>query len=344
MQLKLSQMKNEAPILTVCPCTLKEGYNTYSPYARRKLFDGKRVSHILQYLPPTSEENAELFRDNRKRISISGVQEKVSVLLDGKTLRLTNDGEQGTYILKPIPRDLKKVNEVPANEHLTMQIAEQIYGIRTAQNGLIFFMDGTPAYITKRFDIRTDGTKLGKEDFASLAGMTEPNAGPGFKYDYNYNKLGTLIRKFVPAWRFEIEYYFEAVYFNYLFSNGDAHLKNFALLETIDGDYRLSPFYDLINTHMHIGDTPFALNGGLFDDAHRSDIYLRTGYPNRIDFVKFGSLLGVQNRRLEKILERFNNVDDQLIESMIDRSFLSDSGKRGYTVDYRTRRNKLEAS
>lgn len=340
----MSQMKNEHPMITVCPGTLREGFDTYSPYVRRKLFDGKNVSHILQYYPPTREENAELFRDNRKRISISGVQEKVSVLLDGKTLRLTNEGEQGTYILKPIPRDLKKVGEVPANEHLTMQIAEQIYGIRTARNALIFFLDGTPAYITRRFDVRADGTKWGKEDFASLAGMTESNAGPGFKYDYSYDKLGALMRKFVPAWRIEIEYYFAVVYFNYLFSNGDAHLKNFALLETVDGDYRLSPFYDLINTRMHVDDTPFALNGGLFDNAQRSDVYLGTGYPNRIDFVKFGSILGMQDKRVEKILERFNHVDPQQIENMIDRSFLSKSGKRGYVVDYRTRRNKLEAS
>src|SRR5690606_40079276 len=65
------------------------------------------------------------------------------------------------YILKPIPRDLKKVDQVPANEHLTMQIARQVYGINTAENALIFFSNGEPAYITKRFDVKEDGTKLG---------------------------------------------------------------------------------------------------------------------------------------------------------------------------------------
>ena len=35
---------------------------------------------------------------------------------------------------------------MPANEHLTMQIARQVYGIETAENALIFFNDGTPAY------------------------------------------------------------------------------------------------------------------------------------------------------------------------------------------------------
>ena len=52
---------------------------------------------------------------------------KLSLLLDKNKLRLTKEGGQGTYILKPIPRDLKKVDQVPDNEHLTMQIARQVY-------------------------------------------------------------------------------------------------------------------------------------------------------------------------------------------------------------------------
>src|SRR5690606_38019717 len=82
--------------------------------------------------------------------------------------------------LKPIPRDLKKVDQVPANEHLTMQIAKQVYGISVAENAMIFFKGGSPAYITKRFDVKPDAspgsvgrTKWGKEDFATLAGKTK---------------------------------------------------------------------------------------------------------------------------------------------------------------------------
>ena len=200
---------------------------------------------FLPYDPPqTSEKTAALFVENRKHISISGVQEKLSLLLDKNTFRLTEEGEQGTYILKPIPRDLKKVREVPANEHLTMQIAKQVYGIDTAGNTMIFFKDGTPAYLTKRFDVKPDGSKWGKEDFASLAGKTKQNAGPNFKYTYSYEEAGLLLQKFVPAWRIEIEKYFSLVVFNYLLSNGDAHLKNFSLLETTSGDYLLTQLAD----------------------------------------------------------------------------------------------------
>ena len=87
-----------------CPGTLADGYSTYSPSCIRNMFNGKKVSHILSYdQPQNNSEVAEEFMENRRRISISGVQEKLSLLLDGKVLRLTKEGEQGTYILKPVP-------------------------------------------------------------------------------------------------------------------------------------------------------------------------------------------------------------------------------------------------
>lgn len=71
--------------------------------------EGKRISESLPYFSPKhSEETDELFLENRKRISISGVQEKLSMVLDKNVFRLTKPDEQGTFILKPIPRDLKK--------------------------------------------------------------------------------------------------------------------------------------------------------------------------------------------------------------------------------------------
>lgn len=48
---------------------------------------------------------------------------------------------------------------MPANEHLTMQIARQVYGLETAENALIFLRDGKPAYLTKRLGVREDGSK-----------------------------------------------------------------------------------------------------------------------------------------------------------------------------------------
>lgn len=291
-------------------------------------------------MPTLNEEVAELFLDNRKRISISGVQEKLSLILEKNELRLTKDGEQGTYILKPLPRDLKKIDQVPANEHLTMQIARQVYGINTAENALIFFTNGTPAYITKRFDVKPDGTKWGKEDFATLAGKTERNAGPNFKYEYSYEEAGLLIQKYVSAWRIEIEKYFSAVLFNFLFSNGDAHLKNFSLLESTNGDYLLSPIYDLLNTKMHVDDSDFALDKGLFADDYKSERYKKQSHPHASDFEEFARRIGINENRIEKLISPFLEKQP-LMETLISRSFLSNADKRGYLMMYQQKRNYL---
>ncbi|MCD4682215.1 MAG: HipA domain-containing protein [Bacteroidales bacterium] len=327
--------------LKYCPGTLAEGFHTYSPGCLRKLFNGKKVNHILQYDPPQlNAEVAEQFLENRKYISISGVQEKLSLILDKNILRLTKENEQGTYILKPIPRDLKNVELVPANEHLTMQIAKQVYGINVAENALIFFKNGLPAYITKRFDVRKTDEKWGKEDFASLAGKTKDNWGPNFKYEYSYEEIGLLIRKYVPAWRVEIEKYFSLVVFNFLFSNGDAHLKNFALLECSKGDYLLSPAYDLINTRLHVNDSDFALDKGLFSDNFKSAEYKKCDHPSKSDFFEFAKRIGVLEGRIEKLLAPFMAKQD-FVQTLINRSFLDDPNKREYLLMYNTKRHFL---
>jgi len=321
----------------VCPGTLAEGHKTYSPVALKYLFGGKKVSHILPYAPPGKDEQAtEEFIENRKRLSISGVQEKLSFVLDGEVLRLTDPEGQGQYILKPIPRDLKKVDQVPANEHLTMQIAKQVYGLNVADNALVFFKDGTPAYLTRRFDVKTDGKKWGMEDFASLAGKTVDSSGANFKYDLSYEELASLIRKAIPAWRIEIEKYFQLVIFNYLFSNGDAHMKNFSILETSRGDYLLSPAYDLINTRMHVADTDFALTKGLFADDFRSRDFQRTNHPSHLDFHEFGKRIGVTRSRITALLEPFVTKQPS-VTNFMERSFLDASARRGYLIHYNTR-------
>jgi serine/threonine-protein kinase HipA len=290
--------------------------------------------------PLTSEADAALFLENRQRISLSGAQEKVSLRLEKNRLRLTAPGESGTYILKPIPRDLKKVDQVPANEHLTMQIARQVYGLNTAENALIFFQDGTPAYLTRRFDVNADGSKRSAEDFASLAGSTSENAGANFKYELSYEALGLLLQRFVPAWRIEIEKYFALVVFNFLFSNGDAHLKNFSLLETPNGDYVLAPAYDLINTRLHVNDSDFALRQGLFADGYQSAQYRRRLHPAQADFIELARRIGVQEKRTEKLLASFVRKQE-LVEAFVNRSFLNATSQKSYLENYRQRRNYL---
>lgn len=322
------------PVIKYCPGTLAEGFDTYSRTCLKKVFHGKKVSHILPYDSPTSNpETDELFDENRKRLSISGVQEKFSVLLEKNKLRLINEGERGTYILKPIPGAGKKPDQMPANEHLTMQIARQAYGIETAENALIFFKNGAPAYITKRFDVNEDGAKLAQDDFASLAGRTPQTHGTHYKYLGNYLELFQLMQQYLPAYKLEAPKLLKILVFNYLFSNGDAHFKNFSLLETPMGDYRLSPAYDLLNSRIHIEDKDFALDDGLL--------------PRNLAHGKISqqfALLAAQAGISEKIFNDLMTLllsQSEKVEKLVAASFLNDAVKKNYWQSYQDRLKQL---
>ena len=322
------------PELKYCPGTLAEGYNTYSRTCLIRVFGGHKVDHVLPYdSPATNQETDDLFAENRKRISISGVQEKFSVLLEKNKLRLINKGEQGAYILKPIPSAGKNADQMPANEHLTMQIARQIYGIETAENALIFFKDGSPAYITKRFDVKEDGNKWAQDDFASLAGRTPQTHGEHYKYLGNYLELFELIKVHVPAYKLEAPKLFKILLFNYLFSNGDAHFKNFSLLETPMGDYRLSPAYDLLNSRIHIEDKDFALDDGLLPRNLAKGKVLQ-------QFHLLAQHAGLSDKQVNDIVSLFASGKDK-VATLLGASYLSEKIKLNYWQAYQTRLKKL---
>lgn len=323
----LNEIKN-------CPGTLAEGHTTYSRACLSKVFKGRKVNHILPYDSPASNpETDELFNNNRRQMSISGVQEKFSVLLDKNKLRLINEGEQGEYILKPIPNVGKKPECMPANEHLTMQIAKQVYGIETAENALIFFKNGSPAYITKRFDLKEDGSKLAQEDFASLSGRTPQTHGEHYKYSGNYLDLFRIIKKFVPAYQIEASKLIKLLIFNYIFSNGDAHYKNFSLIETSMGDFKLSPAYDLLNSRIHVEDKDFALVDGLLPKN------LAQGKISA-QFKILSEKAGISEKIYNDILNIMLNKTE-LVNKLTFSSFLDEKTKKNYFQSYLTRLNKL---
>lgn len=334
-------------MLTVCPCTLSEGFSTYSPSALRKMFNGKKVNHILDVDPPElNEVVAEQFRQNRKMLSISGAQIKLSLLLKKNKLRLTQQGERGEYILKPIPHraSFAKEEQLPANEHLTMQIARQVYGIDTAENALLFFKNGEPAYITKRFDVKADGGKIAQEDFASLSGMSNETSGNAFRNMGSYESLAAVMKKYVVAYGVEAEKLFERVIFNYLFSNGDAHLKNFSLQQTATGDYLLSPAYDLIDTVIHIPTDSFmALKDGLFENDYDTESFKALGFYAYDDFYEFGLRIGVMEKRLIRLLDKYR-TESKKVSELASRSFLNNEAKKIYLVHYFDRLKMLNNS
>jgi serine/threonine-protein kinase HipA len=220
-----------------------------------------------------------------------------------------------------------------------MQIAAQVFGIDTAANGLIYFKDGAPAYLTRRFDRREDGSKSLQEDMAQLSGRSRQSHGENFKYEGTYEDIGALITQYVAASMPALENFFRIVIFNYLFANGDAHLKNFSLIRTAMGDYTLSPAYDMLNTGLHSpneSDTALSLYEGDID----SSFYSTYGYYGQENFRELGKRLGLLPRRVNRILT-FMCSRSAGVEAMIADSLFSDDMKHLYTSSYHERIKRL---
>lgn len=326
--------------LTVCPSILQEGYNTYSPVARRTLFDGHAVSHIFsEPSPDTGTVEANEAVKSVGRISLSGAQPKFSIVVDDDKLRYIREGEQGTFILKPRPTAYQIINRdfCVANEHVTMQIASQVYGIETAANAICFFNDGTPAYITRRFDVHSKG-KYKQEDFAALLGYTKDNAGSNYKYDKaSYEECAEVIHRYVKATLIDIRRFFRIILFNFVTLNDDAHLKNFSLIER-NGEYRLSPAYDLINTSLQLMNPHiFALDKGLFKEGMA---FSDTHTISRSDFEEFGKRIGLPIKVIKQEIDMFA-AEQPLVKELLGRSFLSPSLQKQYWMAFDYRRKML---
>jgi serine/threonine-protein kinase HipA len=309
----------------------------YCKKCLKELFDGKKVHYVLPFNSPVNEES-NLYTDLTTKMSISGVQVKYLLKLEERELKLTDKG--GQYILKPVPvGQFRNLDQVPANEHLTMQLAKQFFKIAVPANAIIFFQDGTPAYLIRRFDVKPDGSKYQQEDFAQLAQVTEATHGKNYKYDLSYEEIGALMKKYIPTYKVEVEKFFRLVLFNYVFSNGDAHVKNFSVIQSESGDYVLTPAYDLLCTRIHTpNEADMALT--LFKDRF-SQAYDAIGFYTNYDFVSFGKVLGIKESRVTKIIHEFK-PDHNDVHSLIQKSFLNEEMKTLYAEFYVVRINRLK--
>lgn len=310
----------------------KKNIDGYCAICRKKLFDGRNISHLLSFDTP-KDDNLPEYQEKTKRLSISGVQLKYSLRLEKKELLLTE--KNGQYIIKPVPPTSLIVmqDQAPENEHLTMQIASQLFNIPVAENALIYFKDEATAYITKRFDVKVDGTKHLQEDFAQISGKTKKTDGDNYKYNGSYEDIGLLIKQKVAAYPVVLESFFKVVLFNYIFSNGDAHLKNFSLIQSEFGDYTLSKAYDLMCTILHTpNEEDAALD--LYEGDIKSKFYQEYGYYGRPNFEEFADKIGLVPKRAQGIMEHLLSKSDEVI-AMIAGSFLSASTKEKYIRHYK---------
>ncbi|MBR0505950.1 MAG: HipA domain-containing protein [Kiritimatiellae bacterium] len=282
-----------------------------------------------------SDLNLPVNREKTRRASISGVQDKVQLMRIRGGFAVVESG--GDYILKPIPRNTfaELAADIPANEALTMDIAEKVFRVRTAEHELVEMKDGEYAYLTRRFD-RRNGERVQQEDFCQLSGRTSETHGENYKYDASYEELAGLMRRFCPAAAVENPKVFFLILFNYVFANGDAHLKNFSLYRSDQGDYILTPAYDLLNKSVHFPNEPTATGLDFFADGHFTLAYETLGFYSSADFIELGRAFGVAEDEVRGLIALFAERR-AAVERMLAESALSDEARSRYLFRFHDR-------
>jgi len=246
------------------------------------------------------------------KISIQGVQPKLSARLNVKKSSFTIVDNKGTYILKPQHYIYK---QMPENEDLTMSLAATI-DIDVPEHGLVMSKDGSYTYYIKRFDRRGTKSKLSVEDFAQLSGSTRDT-----KYDYTIEKMIKIVDEECTFPLIEKVKFFKLLFFNYLIGNEDAHLKNYSLISD-KNIVKFTPAYDLINSTIIIG-----------SDAEESALSIKGKKSNLTKKVML-EYLPLERMGLNNVV--VNNVISQIKskivvwKELINTSYLSDDLKEKY--------------
>lgn len=200
--------------MTACLICLEEttGSATHHAACVRRLF-GTSVLPTLDY------ELGDLYAVAAQmagKMSIAGIQAKVSLRLSPDRSKLDVAASGGRFILKPEPA---RFSDLPQNEHVSMRLAAAV-GIETPPFGLLRLKDGTLSYIIKRFDRLDDGRKLQVEDFCQLAEKPLRE-----KYDGSAELCVRILRKYATEPLLEISKLYRLLLFGWWIANGDMHLK-----------------------------------------------------------------------------------------------------------------------
>ena len=225
---------NKCPI-TYLPC----GDSRYSEKGLRLLASGLSRLKRLQY---TAEEQRKEAFNRSSKMSVQGVQPKLSAVLNIKEERFDIVDKSGRFLLKP---QHYLYPQMPENEDLTMRLAASI-GLDVPVHGMIWAKDNTLTYFIKRFDRKGQKDKIPVEDFAQLAGLSRDT-----KYNYSMESLVRLVNAHCTFPAVEKVKLFKLVVFSFITGNEDMHLKNFSIINQ-NGKIEISPCYDLLNTTIEI--------------------------------------------------------------------------------------------
>jgi len=281
-------------------------------YSDRGLKSLSRQLSNLKELPFTSQELRQEASARAIKMSIQGIQPKISARLNIKAQQFDLVDHGGKYILKPQIADYP---EVPENEDLSMRLAA-LAGIEVPLHGLIYGKDKALTYFIHRFDRKGHKGKIHVEDFAQLAQQTRET-----KYRSSMERVAELIEAYCSFPVIEKVKLFRLTLFSFLTGNEDMHLKNFSIIRR-ENIITLSPAYDLLNTTIMLPrpeeELALPLNGKK-NNLKRQDLVDYFGYER----------LGVTKKVIDRVLWEMQQAQASWNE-LIDISFLSAKMKKKY--------------
>ncbi len=270
-----------------------------------------KLTH-LNDLPYTAAELRQEAANRAKKLSIQGVQPKLSAAISVVEQEFKIVDQYGTYILKP-QNDL--FPQLPENEDVTMRMAKVI-GLAVPFHGMVYAKDGSLSYFIKRFDRYGKGKKLATEDFAQLTGNTRDT-----KYRYTMEKLVPVIDEYCSFPIIEKADFFKRVLFCYVTGNEDMHLKNFSMI-TKNGKTTLAPVYDFLNSSIVIKNPEEEIALSL--KGKKSNLKAK-------DFIDYYAKerLQLNEKTVSTILKQMHNSIPKWKE-LLEISFLSKEMKKKY--------------
>ena len=196
------------------------------------------------------------------RISVAGAQDKLVARILGGRLALPLYGAASTHVVKP---GMSICRDSVANECFCQRLASRL-GMSAAKASMLD-VKGNAYYVSERYDRESkDGVvrRLLQEDFCQAMGVP-----PEEKYESDGGPSAVRCFLFLRNEGFgfaELSKFVDALVFNFVVGNADAHAKNFSILYR-EGKPSLAPLYDILSTAVYPNLTPrMAMNiGGACD-------------------------------------------------------------------------------